>query len=299
VLWNSGAVAGQQRHASLQGAGGEVLGQLAADGGIHHDPGGGDQLLRLAADVGGIPRGTAGGQPGQHGVDGSVAVQPAHRGRDRVDGPAGVAVAEGDQLGHPSGGEVLAGLRDDLVRAALGPRPRIPGPPQRRPGRLAGVCGRPLPFVAIPVVSDLRGPGAEGTDVASELQYFSSRAQGVAVAGQCGAELRVGGDRGVPDPVERGEEVPHADGVQPPPSPGGQHPGVDLQVQMPVRIPGPGGVVAHRHRLQHLHRNLHLPAARPHPGGRMLGQPADDLSRRAVLRGVVRRGDVRVQRSSE
>ena len=32
----------------------------------------------------------------------------------------------------------------------------------------------------------------------------------------------------------------------------GEHSGVELQVEMPVRIPGAGGVVPHRHRLQHL-----------------------------------------------
>jgi hypothetical protein len=73
------------------------------------------------------------------------------------------------------------------------------------------------------------------------------------------------------------------------------NPGAYLHVQMPVRIPGTGGVVPHRHRLQHLDRHLHLPAARPDPGGGVLGQPADDLACGAVLRGVVGVGDVGVQ----
>ncbi len=99
----------------------------------------------------------------------------------------------------------------------------------------------------------------------------------------------------MPDPVYRAEEVAHADGVQPPPLPGGEDAGVDLQVQMPVWIAGAGGVVPHQHRFQHLDRHLDLPAARPYSGGRVLGQPADHLGRRLVLCGVVGGGDVGVQ----
>jgi hypothetical protein len=66
-------------------------------------------------------------------------------------------------------------------------------------------------------------------------------------------------------------------------------------MQVPVRTPGPGGVVAHGHRLQALDRHLHLPAARADPGGGLLREPADDLDGGAVLRGVVGGADVRVQ----
>ena len=41
------------------------------------------------------------------------------------------------------------------------------------------------------------------------------------------------------DPVDRIQAVPHRDGVQPPPGAFGEDPGIDLQVQMPVRIRGP------------------------------------------------------------
>jgi hypothetical protein len=68
---------------------------------------------------------------------------------------------------------------------------------------------------------------------------------------------------------------------------------------MPVRISGAGGVVPHRHRLQHLDRHLHLPAARADPGGGVPGEPADDLDRGAVLGGVVGGGDVRVHRGGQ
>jgi hypothetical protein len=54
--------------------------------------------------------------------------------------------------------------------------------------------------------------------------------------------------------------------------------------------------VRDRDRLQSLDRHLYLPTRGPHPGGRVPGQPRDDLGRGAVLRRVVRLGDVRVQR---
>jgi hypothetical protein len=74
------------------------------------------------------------------------------------------------------------------------------------------------------------------------------------VGGERGPRARVARDRGVPDSVDGAEEVADADGVQPAPSSGGEDAGVDLQVQMPVRIPGAGGVVRHRDRLQQLER---------------------------------------------
>jgi hypothetical protein len=48
-------LARQQRHAADQGAGGEVLGQLATHGGLGHDARGGDHPLGLAAQIGGVP----------------------------------------------------------------------------------------------------------------------------------------------------------------------------------------------------------------------------------------------------
>ena len=68
---------------------------------------------------------------------------------------------------------------------------------------------------------------------------------------------------------------------------------------MAVRVAGPGGVVPHHRRLELLDRDLHLPAARPDPGGGVLGQPADDLDRGPVLGGVVGGGDLRVQRGGQ
>ena len=95
------------------------------------------------------------------------------------------------------------------------------------------------------------------------------------------------------DAVERLDGVAEPDRVQATPlalSMGaGEHPGVDLKVQVAVRVTGTGGVVPHRHRLDPLHRHLHLPAARPHPRRGVLGDPGDDLLRGPVLRGVVGR----------
>jgi hypothetical protein len=92
------------------------------------------------------------------------------------------------------------------------------------------------------------------------------------------AEVRIGGDGGVPDPVDRGQRVPDPDGVQSALFPRGEHSGVHLQVQMPVGVPGPGGVVPHRYRLEHLKRHLHLSTAWADPGGGVLVQPAEDLA---------------------
>src|SRR3954471_9742322 len=58
---------------------------------------------------------------------------------------------------------------------------------------------------------------------------------------------------------------------------------------MPVPIPGPGGVVPHRYRIQVLNRYLYLPASVTDPGGGVLGKPADGLAGGAVLRFVVGR----------
>ena len=97
------------------------------------------------------------------------------------------------------------------------------------------------------------------------------------------------------NPVYRVQAVSDPDGVQSAPGAFGEDPCVDLQVQMTVRIPSPGGVVPHHRRLNLLHRDLDLTASRPDPGGGVLGQPADDLLGRAVLRAVMSRRDLRMQ----
>jgi hypothetical protein len=179
----------QQRDAPGHGAGGEVLGQLAAHCGLGHHTLRGEKPFGFAADVGGVPRRAAGGQPGQHPVQGAVAVECADRGGAQLDRSVGVVVAEGGQFGPPPQGEVGAGAGGDLVRAAVGPCPGVPGPPQCRPGGFSGVRGRPVAFVAVQIAPDLRRPGTERTDVLGELQYFSSRIERVAVVGQRGCGI--------------------------------------------------------------------------------------------------------------
>jgi hypothetical protein len=67
----------------------------------------------------------------------------------------------------------------------------------------------------------------------------------------------------------------------------GEHPGVDLQMQMPVRIARPRGVMSHRDRVDLGYRHLDLTAAWTDAGARVLRQPSHDLLRGSVLRGVV------------
>lgn len=107
--------------------------------------------------------------------------------------------------------------------------------------------------------------------------------------------------RRVPDPVDGVETVADADRVQPVPLVLCANAGVDLQVQVQVavRVAGTGGVMAHRHRLDLLHRNLHLGSARTDPGRRVLRKPTHNLLGRALLSRVIRGGNVRVNSRGE
>jgi hypothetical protein len=161
---------------------------------------------------------------------------------------------------------------------------------------LSRVGDAPLRLVAVDVASDLRCPGTERTDELGQLNDLARLGvEGEAPCGERLPELGIGGRGGMPDAVDGVQRVPHPDCVQPPPASFGDHPGVNLQVQVTVRISGPGGVMPHRHHLDFLHRDLHLGTARADPGGRVLGQPGDDLPRGPVLRRVIRPRDVGVQ----
>jgi hypothetical protein len=103
----------------------------------------------------------------------------------------------------------------------------------------------------------------------------------------------------VADPVDRIEAVANPDGVQATPRSSCPDPGVDLQVQVTVRVPSAGGVVAHHRGLDLLHRHLHLTATRPDSSGRVLCEPADYLARGALLGGIVGRRDLRMQRGRQ
>ncbi len=112
--------------------------------------------------------------------------------------------------------------------------------------------------------------------------------QGEAECGKDCPELRVGGDRGVADAVDRLDHVAHAHRVQAPPCTGREDAGVDLEMQMPMRVAGPRRVVPDHRRLDPLHRHLDLPPTRTNPGRRVLRDPPDDLLGRPILSRVER-----------
>jgi len=135
---------------------------------------------------------------------------------------------------------------------------------------------------------------AERANVGRELLDLAGAVHSEAVRGDRGPELRVGRDCRVPNAVDRIERVANSDRVQTTPLPGREHPGVDLQMQMTMRIARAAGVVPHCDRLEVLDWHLHLMASRPDAGGRVLGEPTDNLRRGAVLCGVIGGSDVRV-----
>ena len=147
------------------------------------------------------------------------------------------------------------------------------------------MLGTPFGFQPVDVPLDLSGPGAEPCSERHQLDQFAGgRVQGESVVSQCLPEVGVGGDGGVTDAVDGVEVVTGSDRVQAAPLPLSEHPGVDLQVEVPVGIPGPGRVVPDDRSLNLLNRNLHLTAPWADPGRRVLGDPADDLLGRPVLR---------------
>lgn len=191
----------------------QPLGQLGSYGGVDHDALGGDDLFDLAADVRGVSGRPPGGQPGQHPLHRGLPVQDTDRSGVQLDGAVVVRVAGRGKLRQPARGQLGTVLRGDLVRPSVGPGPDIPGPAQRRAGVFAGMRRGPLGLVPVQVPGDLRGPGAERPDMVGELPNFSSAVQGEAVGGERGPELRVGSDRGMPDPVDGIERISNADGV--------------------------------------------------------------------------------------
>jgi hypothetical protein len=151
----------------------------------------------------------------------------------------------------------------------------------------------PLSFIPVDVAVDLTGSGAERPDVRRELLDLPSRSvQGEAACGEDRPELRIGGDRGVADAVDRLDHVPHTNRMHAPPAAGGEHSGVDLEVQMPVRVAGSRRVVPNHRSLDLLDRHLHLLPSRPDPGGGVPGEPADDLRGGLVLGFVQRSRDL-------
>ena len=240
----------QQRDAFVQRSRGQVLGQFDPDGGVGDDAGAGDELLDFAAYVGRVPGRAPLPQPGQDSLDGAVAVECA--GADaRVEDRAGrVAVAQRVQFGDPMRGDLGPIAGDDLARSGVVPCPVVPLQPQAGAGFLPWVRSPPGGFVAVQVGFDLRGAGAERAHVLAHLRDLTALLEGVTVRCESCAEGRVGHHRRMPDPIDRVQRVTDPDRVQPKPAVLGPHPGVDLKMQMPVRITRPRRVMAHRHRLQ-------------------------------------------------
>ena len=166
----------------------------------------------------------------------------------------------------------------------------------RGPGSSPGCSRRQLGFVAVDVAADLRGPGTERPDVRRELLDLAGL--GSRVKPCAASTARNSGSvatAACPMPLIASIDVAHPDRVDAPPRAGRPDAGVDLQVEVPVRVPGPRRVVPDHRRLDLLDRHLHLPAPRPDPGRRVLGDPADDLGGGPVLGRVQRGRDLRVQ----
>ena len=150
------------------------------------------------------------------------------------------------------------------------------------------IGGAPHGLITVEVASDLRRAGAERTDELCQFDDLTgARVEGEPVRGQRLSEPRVGHDCGMSDAVDGVDRVPHADRVQPSPASLGEHPGVDLQVQMTVRVARPRGVMPHGYGINLGDGHLDLTAARTDAGRRVLRQPADDLLRGSVLRRVI------------
>jgi hypothetical protein len=159
------------------------------------------------------------------------------------------------------------------------------------------MVGPPLGLVGVDVGLDLLRPGAERSRVRRQLNELAGLSvQCEPASRQRLSKPRIGHHRRVPDPVDRLQAVADADRVQPAPLAVDEHAGVDLEMQVPVRVAGPRGEVAYDGRLDLLHRDLHLVAARPDPGGGVRCEPTDDLFGRCHLGGVVGGGDLGIQR---
>ena len=102
------------------------------------------------------------------------------------------------------------------------------------------MVGAPLGLVGVDVRLDLLGPGAERPGVRRQLDDLARLGvEREPVPRQRLPELRVGHHRRVPDPVDRLQAVADPDRVEPSPGARREHPGVDLEMQVPVWVAGP------------------------------------------------------------
>ena len=162
-------------------------------------------------------------------------------------------------------------------------------------GGPAGVLDAPGRFVAIDVAVDLRGPVTGRRREVGQFPDLSGLVEAVAPSSERGTEVWVAHDCGVTDAVDGLDRVDHSHRVQSPPSAVGVDAGIELQVQVTVRVPGPGGVVPDHDGRELLDRHLYLPTPRPHPRGRAASDVGDDLTSGAVHRRLMRPRDHRVQ----
>src|SRR5680860_806958 len=153
---------------------------------------------------------------------------------------------------------------------------------------------------AVHVAAYLGGAGTKGPDKPRQLDDLPAvLVQGEPGSGKGRPEVWVADHAGVADTVDGAQAVTYPHRMQAAPCVFGQDPGVDLQMQMPVGVTGPGGVVPHHRGLDLLDRHLDLMAPRPDPGGRVLGEPADDLLGGSVLGAVVGGRDLGVKRGGQ
>ncbi len=287
---------GQQRGAARDGPGSDVLRQLDPGGSVRDERRLGEQDLGLPANVSRGPGRPPGAEHRDDQVSGSVAVDPPRQRPPEGDGVGRVSVADLVELAVPSVGELATVLRHDLVGSCLRPRPPVPHLTHPRTRFLVGMPDSPVGLELVHVAADLRGPGTEGADVRRELADLARLGvDSQPVRSQHRPELRVGRDGGVTNPVDRLDAVPDADGVDTPPGAGRPDAGVDLQVEVAVRVARARRVVADDRGLDGLDGNLDLAPARADAGGRVRRDPADDLGGRLVLGSVQGGRDLRMQ----
>ncbi len=189
---------------------------------------------------------------------------------------------------------------DHLVGALLLPRAVVPGPPKLVARLLVGVVGPPLRLVAIDIRADLVGTGGERADVRRELLDLARLGvERVPAVGESVLPLRVTHHHRVTDAVDRSKAVAEPDGMQTAPPLPHLDPGIDLQVEVPMRIARPRRVVTHDHCLDLVDRHLNLQAAGTDACRGVLGDPSDELFRCTLLGRVVGRGDLRMQSGRE
>ena len=202
------------------------------------------------------------------------------------------------QLGTPGG--LAAELRRLLMRALVIPRHRG----QPRHGDWAGLLPRmrrtPLRLepgkVAGNLFAPLRHHGVVGLQLC-DLARHRVECEPVGVKDR--GELRMRGDDRRAEGTDRSLLPEQRRRVQTPPRTRRPHAGPDLEVDVPVRVASPRGLVDDRDGFQLLNRNHLLPTAWPDTGDGVLAEPGPDLAHRVPLRGIQRLRHLRMQRGRD